>query len=71
MPLVDGMLSMKMIRFWERESKNRNTRVQSPKPRVPIIAVVEELREDKRFEYIQSGYVLGFLLPHPNPSFMN
>lgn len=61
MPLVDGSLSARMIRFWEKESQHRppsdDRQTPTPKQRVPIIAVTSELNEDSRFEYIQSGYV--------------
>ncbi|KUJ09902.1 uncharacterized protein LY89DRAFT_760652 [Mollisia scopiformis] len=60
MPLVDGALSARMIRFWEKESQLRppsdGREVQSPKQRVPIIAVASEIDNDSRFEYIQSGF---------------
>jgi light-regulated signal transduction histidine kinase (bacteriophytochrome)/CheY-like chemotaxis protein len=51
MPLVDGVLSTKMIRAYEGE-------VQQPAGihrRVPVIAVSASLREDNRFDYVQSG----------------
>lgn len=61
MPLVDGSLATRMIRFSEMESKHR-TQLESrfpPTPgyRVAIIAFSEFLQEDSRFDYIQSGYV--------------
>ncbi|RDW85559.1 hypothetical protein BP5796_03884 [Coleophoma crateriformis] len=47
MPSVDGTFSTKLIRFMETESMNRNKyngqEQQSPKPRVPIIAVSASL----------------------------
>lgn len=61
MPLVDGSLSARMIRFWEKESQHRlpsdGRDVQTPRQRVPIIAVTSELNNQSKFEYIQSGYV--------------
>lgn len=61
MPLVDGPLSARMIRFWEKETQHRppsdDRQPRVPKNRVPIIAVTDNLNEDSRFEYIQSGYV--------------
>jgi CheY-like chemotaxis protein len=65
MPQVDGILSTRMIRFWEKESKRRrpsmlppNARESdpSPKPRVPIIAVSASLSEDGRFECIGNSF---------------
>jgi hypothetical protein len=65
MPLVDGALSARMIRFWEKETQHRppsdERQPQVPKNRVPIIAVTDNLNEDSRFEYIQSGYVSSTL----------
>lgn len=63
MPLVDGTLSTRMIRFSEKESRHRghSTRdVQSPLNRVAIIAVASSLQEENRFDYMQSGYVIIF-----------
>jgi CheY-like chemotaxis protein len=54
MPLVDGMMSTKMIRRFERELED----LKHIRPRVPIVAVSASLSESKRFDYIQSGYVL-------------
>jgi hypothetical protein len=52
MPLVDGILSTKMIRRLEKElEESLKTR-----PRVPILAVSSSLTEDNRFDYLQSGY---------------
>lgn len=64
MPLVDGALATKMIRFWEKESSKHRPppgardRDHSPKARVPIIAVSASLGDDGKFECIQNGYVL-------------
>jgi len=55
MPLVDGMMSTKMIRRFERELEE----LRKIRPRVPIIAVSASLSESKRFDYIQTGYVLS------------
>jgi hypothetical protein len=70
MPSVDGMLSTRMIRFLEKESKHspKSDSRQSPnstgssQQRVPIIAVPASLHEGNRFDYIQNGYVY-FLRP--------
>lgn len=63
MPLVDGALSARMIRFWEKESQHRppsdGRDSALPKTRVPIIAVTVLLDEDSRFDYIQNGYVIS------------
>ncbi|KAL3426371.1 hsp90-like protein [Phlyctema vagabunda] len=57
MPLVDGALSTRMIRYHEQEKYEK---VQEPdsktRRRVPIIAVSGHLEEDSRFDYIQSGF---------------
>jgi CheY-like chemotaxis protein len=57
MPLVDGMMSTKMIRRFERELED----LQHTRPRVPIIAVSASLSESKRFDYIQSGYGISLI----------
>jgi CheY-like chemotaxis protein len=58
MPLVDGALSTRMIRYHEKDLYDNELREQRlPRPRVPIIAVSASLEEDSRFDYIQSGYV--------------
>ncbi|KAH7330367.1 putative phytochrome-like histidine kinase PHY2p [Rhexocercosporidium sp. MPI-PUGE-AT-0058] len=59
MPLVDGMMSTKMIRRLERELED----LKSIRPRVPIIAVSASLSENKRFDYIQSGFDAWILKP--------
>lgn len=57
MPLVDGIVCTQMIRKYEKEIEAlRNIR-----PRIPIIAVSASLSENKRFDYIQSGYVKDYL----------
>lgn len=53
MPLVDGDLSTRMIRLYEQELDE----LRVARPRVPIIAVSASLTEDKRYNYVQSGYV--------------
>lgn len=59
-PGVDGILATRMIRFLEKESEHLNGRdPHSPKPRVAIIAVSSHLYE-KRFDYVQSGYMPPF-----------
>jgi len=58
MPLVDGASSTKMIRQYEKELVEELRRTR---PRVPIIAVSASLTEDKRFDYVQSGYAISFL----------
>jgi hypothetical protein len=71
MPGVDGTLSTRMIRFLEKEqaqAQRYNTSVSNSverqngktKQRVPIFAVSASLYEDKRFDYLQSGYVSPF-----------
>ena len=69
MPSVNGALSARMIRFWEKESKHANKSKsprardpQSSSHRIPIIAVSSSLYEEDRFDYIQNGYVV----PLPN-----
>ncbi len=80
MPLVDGALSARMIRFWEKESsaqsqyrsqQHSDGREISPhaqgllsKSRVMIIAVAASLGDENRFDYIQNGCVT------PSPSFI-
>ncbi|XMA11322.1 hypothetical protein WAI453_004113 [Rhynchosporium graminicola] len=59
MPLVDGMMSTKMIRRFERELAD----LKHIRPRVPIIAVSASLSESKRFDYIQSGFDAWILKP--------
>ncbi|KAH7383617.1 PHY2, histidine kinase-group VIII protein [Cadophora sp. MPI-SDFR-AT-0126] len=59
MPLVDGMMSTKMIRRLERELEE----LQEIRPRVPIIAVSASLLECKRFDYIQTGFDAWILKP--------
>jgi hypothetical protein len=58
---VDGVLSARMIRLLEKESKHRSPGEardsQSSKDRIPIIAMSASLYEENRFEYIESGYV--------------
>lgn len=51
MPLVDGILSTKMIRRSEKELDG----LKKTRPRIPIIAVSASLIEDSRFDYLQSG----------------
>lgn len=60
MPLVDGTLATKMIRFSEKKSskhrgQSANREPQSPNNRVAIIAVSASLKEENRFDYMQSG----------------
>ncbi|KAK0103017.1 Light-sensor Protein kinase [Cadophora gregata f. sp. sojae] len=59
MPLVDGMMSTKMIRIFERELQE----LKKIRPRVPIIAVSASLSESKRFDYIQTGFDAWILKP--------
>ncbi|KAK0102733.1 Light-sensor Protein kinase [Cadophora gregata] len=61
MPTVDGTLATRMIRFHEKETNHRNQQanggeVQSPRQRVPILAMSTALVEENRFEYIQNGF---------------
>ncbi|PBP21157.1 Histidine kinase osmosensor [Diplocarpon rosae] len=61
MPSVDGALATRMIRFYEKESSFRAQQAtgrdsQTPRPRVPILAMSAQLFEDHRFEYIQTGF---------------
>lgn len=51
MPLVDGMVSTKMIRHYEETL----VELQQVRPRVPIIAVSASLAEGMRAEYVQHG----------------
>lgn len=69
MPGVDGTLSARMIRFLEKEqaqtkryaasaSSHGSTVISSKnKQRVPILAIGNFLEEDKRFDYLQAGFV--------------
>lgn len=59
MPLVDGDLSTRMIRHYEEDIDDPELR--NVRPRVPIIAVSASLREEKRYSYVQSGYVQHLL----------
>ncbi|TQS38651.1 hypothetical protein Golomagni_00840 [Golovinomyces magnicellulatus] len=67
MPLVDGVLSTRMIRIAEKEAKHRNgsDTSQTVKQRVTIIAFSSTLEEESRFDYIQSGFD-GWLLKPVN-----
>jgi len=60
MPLVDGSSSTKMIRKHETELVEELRRTR---PRVPIIAVSASLTEDRRFDYVQSGFDAWLLKP--------
>jgi hypothetical protein len=51
MPLVDGVLSTKMIRHYEKEVEE----LKRIRPRVPIIAVSASLTENSRFDYVETG----------------
>jgi hypothetical protein len=64
MPGVDGTFSTRMIRFLEKEKAQAIHELQNgkSKPRVPIFAVSASLSEDKRFDYLQSGYISLFLV---------
>lgn len=59
MPLIDGIVCTQMIRKYEKEAEE----LRKVRPRVPIIAVSASLTEEKRFDYVQSGYVHGCLRP--------
>jgi hypothetical protein len=62
MPGVDGIFATRMIRFLEKESEHLNARdPYNAKPRVAIIAVSSHLYEEKRFDYVQCGYVHTFV----------
>jgi hypothetical protein len=79
MPGVDGNLSTRMIRFLEKEqalaehyssvSNPNEAQIGKSNHRVPIFAVSASLYEDRRFEYLQSGYVspssYGVVRRHP------
>ena len=59
MPLVDGALSTRMIRYHEKDFYEKELRdAGGERLRVPIIAVSAKLFEDHRYDYIQSGYVV-------------
>ncbi len=70
MPSVDGLLSPRMVRFLEKESRHNPepdsrqspNSIGSSQQRVPIIAVSASLNEGNRFDYVQKGYVY-FLHP--------
>jgi CheY-like chemotaxis protein len=72
MPGVDGILATRMIRFLEKEqtqiqhyttaSNSHERQNGNIKQRVAIIAVSASLYEEKRFDYLQSGYILPFLV---------
>jgi hypothetical protein len=67
MPGVDGTLSTRMIRFLEKEqalnkryaanSNSHGSPNAKSRQRVPIFVVGASLQEDKRFDYLQAGYV--------------
>jgi hypothetical protein len=67
MPGVDGTFSTRMIRFLEKEqiqakrdssgSKSHESQTGKIKQRAAIFAVSASLREDNRYDYLQSGYV--------------
>jgi hypothetical protein len=61
MPGVDGNLSTRMIRFLEKERDQAQryssvSQTGKSKQRVFIFAVSASLSEDKRFDYLQTGY---------------
>ncbi|KAH7327487.1 putative phytochrome-like histidine kinase PHY2p [Rhexocercosporidium sp. MPI-PUGE-AT-0058] len=58
LPNVDGALATRMIRFFEKEANHRNQQSngQTPKQRVPVLAMSTGLVEENRFEYIQNGF---------------
>lgn len=58
MPIMDGILSTKIIRGIEKVRDLRIVDVRSPSPaprRVLILAMSPALPEPTRFEYIQAG----------------
>jgi len=55
MPLVDGAMSTRMIRHYEKTFEKKR--------RVPIIAVSASLIESSRFDYIESGFDAWILKP--------
>lgn len=67
MPGVDGTYSTRMIRFSEKEqaqanrdssgSDLRESQNGKIKQRAAVFVVSASLREDDRFDYLQSGYV--------------
>ncbi|RDW95280.1 hypothetical protein BP5796_01043 [Coleophoma crateriformis] len=62
MPLVDGPLATRMIRYYEKGDDRKDLVVPgSPKRRVFIFAVSASLYEESRYDYIQSGFD-GWLL---------
>lgn len=64
MPIVDGGLSTRMIRFLEKESGDRRQSdhqgLQNSKNRTSIIAL-STLLDDNRPNYMENGFVLPFL----------
>lgn len=65
MPMVDGILSTRMIRIAEKEFQQRNAsnNPKSMKKRVPIIALSNKFDEENRFDYIQTGFDGWILKP--------
>lgn len=62
MPLVDGNLATRMIRHFEK-ALSESTPSTPSRARVPIIAVSASLAEEKRFEYVQTGFDAWLLKP--------
>jgi CheY-like chemotaxis protein len=56
MPLVDGLASAKMIRSFEDASHPPYSRVAAIHGRIPLFAVSASLVEEKRQEYLDSGF---------------
>jgi CheY-like chemotaxis protein len=61
MPLVDGALSARMIRNYEKNTQLDG--LSKTRPRVPIIAVSASLTEENRYDYIEGGFDAWILKP--------
>jgi CheY-like chemotaxis protein len=61
MPLVDGALSARMTRNYEKNTQLDG--LSKTRPRVPIIAVSASLTEESRYDYIEGGFDAWILKP--------
>jgi CheY-like chemotaxis protein len=63
MPIVDGLTSTKMIRSFEKTHADVYSKRAALNGRIPIIAVSASLLENKRQEYIDTGFDAWILKP--------
>ncbi|QDS70117.1 hypothetical protein FKW77_005303 [Venturia effusa] len=63
MPIVDGPTSAKAIRAYERDCSPMLSNLASVHKRIPIFAVSASLVEEKREEYIETGFDGWILKP--------